>query len=216
MEENQEARISSNGLKYLLYFPRDYRKDKKFPLMLFLHGSEERGNRLELVKRHGPPKIVETKDLPFIIISPLCPSRRYWMPNPLMETLNEVIQETNADKERIYGTGISMGGYGIWDLAIQFPETFAALAPVCGGGDESKVYRIKDVPTWVFHGAKDDTVPLSESATMVQELMKAGGMVTFTIYPDADHDSWTETYNNNKLFEWFLMHRKQKEKSAHF
>ncbi len=206
--ENSSTKAMNN--KYLLYLPKDYEKDgKPSPLILFLHGAGERGDSIELVKRHGSPKIVETgKDLPFVIVSPQCKEKLWWDSNELYSFLEEVISKNNVDTNRIYLTGLSMGGFGTWDLAIKHPNIFAALAPVCGGGDTSKVCEIKDVPIWVFHGAKDPVVPIQRSEEMVEALKACGGNPMFTVYPDAAHDSWTETYNNPKLYEWFLNHKK--------
>jgi predicted peptidase len=102
-----------------------------------------------------------------------------------------------------------MGGSGVWSLAIEYPERFAAIAPICGRGDPGRVCRIKDIPTWVFHGAKDDVIPIQRSEEMVNSLKKCGGNVIFTVYPEAYHDSWTETYNNPDLYDWLLKHKKQ-------
>ena len=105
---------------------------------------------------------------------------------------------------RIYLTGLSMGGYGTWSLAIAYPGRFAAIAPVCGGSEPFFAGRIKDIPAWIFHGAKDSVVPVSKSEEMVNALKKHGSNVKFTVYPEAKHDSWTATYNNPELYEWFL------------
>jgi predicted peptidase len=104
-----------------------------------------------------------------------------------------------------------MGGYGTWSLATEYPERFAAIAPICGGGDPKKAHLLKDMPVWVFHGAKDTVVPPERSEEMVNALKEAGGNVQYTVYPEADHDSWTETYNNPKLYEWFLKHKRKKK-----
>ena len=198
---------------YLLYLPERYGKeDKQWPLILFLHGAGERGNDLELVKKHGPPKIVETKpDFPFVVVSPQCPSGMWW--TELLDTLNALLDEIvglyDIDEERIYLTGLSMGGFGTWDLAAAFPERFAAIAPICGGGTLRAGRSLRDMPTWVFHGAKDRVVPLDESERMVRILKSAGNNARFTVYPEAGHDSWTETYNNPELYEWFLQHQRQ-------
>src|SRR5262249_12520812 len=114
-----------------------------------------------------------------------------------------------VDKDRIYVTGLSMGGYGTWALATAYPKRFAAIAPICGGGDPSEDKRLKDIPIWVFHRAQDRGVPLRASQAMVDAIKKAGGNPKFTVYEDADHDSWTETYNNPKLYEWLLKHKRK-------
>jgi len=197
-------------INYLLYLPNGYDQDKEktWPLILFLHGSGERGDDVNLVKVHGPPKIMETKNLPFIVISPQCPIGEWWTSEILMELLDAVIIWNRVDTSRVYLTGLSMGGYGTWSLAIQYPDKFAAIAPICGGGDPSQAEKIKHIPTWVFHGAKDKTIPLIKSKEMVEALQKVNGKVKFTVYPEANHDSWTETYQNKELYDWFLKHSK--------
>ncbi|MCA9734001.1 MAG: prolyl oligopeptidase family serine peptidase [Deferribacteres bacterium] len=203
-------------MDYLVYLPDQYGAVKQdWPLMLFLHGAGERGNDLEKVKFHGPPKRVATGDaFPFIIVSPQCPEGEWW-PNLTTELnylLDEIEQKYAVDKNRIYLTGLSMGGYGTWALAATYPEKFAAIAPVCGGGTPTPrtAREMSKLPVWVFHGAKDNVVPIAESQLMVDALKKAGADIQFTIYPEAGHDSWTETYNNPALYEWFLQHRLEK------
>jgi predicted peptidase len=205
------------SLKYLLYLPKGYgeKKDQKWPLMLFLHGAGERGDDINLVKKHGPPKLIDAgKEFPFIVVSPQCPTSSWWpeQVDALVALLDDVQSKYAVDSSRVYLTGLSMGGFGTWTLACRYPDRFAALAPICGGGERYLASRLKNVPTWVFHGAKDPVVPLQSSSEMVEALKKAGGNVQFTVYPDAQHDSWTETYNNPKLYEWFLSHRKNEEK----
>ncbi len=114
------------------------------------------------------------------------------------------------DTERIYLTGLSMGGYGTWALAAKYPERFAAIVPICGGGKRFMARSLKDIPVWAFHGAKDNVVPLKESVKMVNAVKALGGNARLTVYPDAGHDSWTETYRNKELYSWFLGHRKKK------
>ena len=198
--------------RYLLFLPAGYgEKEQKWPLILFLHGAGERGDDLEKVKVHGPPKIAEKKkDFPFIVVSPQCPEEKWW-PNEidmLTNLLDDIVGRYEVDEERIYLTGLSMGGYGAWRLATEEPERFAAMAPICGGGIPALAEKLKDVPVWAFHGAKDEVVPLKESEDMVNALKACGGQVKLTVYPEAGHDSWTETYNNDELYKWFLSHRR--------
>lgn len=197
-------------LDYLVYLPDDYEQaDKKWPLILFLHGSGESGSDLSLVKKHGPPKIVENKsDFPFIVVSPQSPRRGGWNRDALKALLDEVLANYRVDRDRVYLTGLSMGGYGTWALAAMYPHYFAAIAPICGGGDTDDAVRLKDLPIWVFHGAKDEAVPLRRSEEMVAALKKLGADVKFTVYPEAGHDSWTETYDNPELYQWFLSHKR--------
>ncbi|HQU44077.1 MAG TPA: prolyl oligopeptidase family serine peptidase, partial [Pirellulales bacterium] len=189
-------------LNYLLFLPEGYDKsEKKWPLILFLHGSGESGKDLEKVKIHGPPKIVERKpDFPFIVVSPQS-RRRGWNPEALKALLDEVLADERVDRDRVYVTGLSMGGFGTWTLAAEYPNYFAAIVPICGGGDPEDAPSLKQLPIWVFHGAKDKAVPLERSQEMVDALKKAGADVKFTVYPEAGHDSWTETYNNPEFFK---------------
>jgi predicted peptidase len=113
-----------------------------------------------------------------------------------------------VDKERIYVTGLSMGGYGTWALAAYSPNRFAALVPICGGGDPSTARRLSHIAIWDFHGAKDSTVPIEQSERMVEALKKSGSDVKFTVYPQAGHDSWTEAYNTPELYEWLLQQKR--------
>jgi predicted peptidase len=205
--------VKNIALKYLLYTPEDYGKDplKKWPLMLFLHGSGESGDDVQKVKTNGPPKLIaQGKQFPFIVVSPQCPDARVgWDPEALNGLLDDVISHYTVDDDRIYLTGLSMGGYGTWALASESPKRFAAIAPICGGGNPRRMARrLKTMPIWVFHGAKDGTVPVKEDQEMVDALKAVGSDVKFTIYPDADHDSWTVTYNNPELYTWLLDHKR--------
>jgi predicted peptidase len=205
------------NLKYLLYLPKSYgeKKDQKWPVMLFLHGAGERGDDINLVKKHGPPKLIDQgKEFPFIVVSPQCPTNSWWPEqiDALVALLDEVQSKYAVDPDRVYLTGLSMGGFGSWALACRYPERFAAVVPICGGGDRYLVSRLKNVAVWAFHGGKDPVVPLQASTDMVEALKKAGGDVQLTVYPEAQHDSWTETYNNPKLYEWLLSHRRGGEK----
>ena len=138
------------------------------------------------------------------------------MPATLKALLDEIVASYPVDTERMYLTGLSMGGYGSWNLAATYSDLFAAVAPVCGGGGwffgfPERVTALKETPIWAFHGAKDDVVPLSETAILVETLQQAHGAapIRFTIYPDLDHDSWTISYENQELYSWFLKHRKR-------
>ena len=211
--EFQETMKKELALDYLLFLPEGYEQSgKEWPLMLFLHGAGERGDALELVKKHGPPKIVELQpDFPFILVSPQCPKGVWWNDklDELEGLLDKITEDYSVDESRVYLTGLSMGGFGTWALGARCPERFAAIAPICGGGSFVHRRPLQDMPTWVFHGAKDNVVPLEESKRMVEMLRKRGNQeVRLTVYPDAGHDSWTESYNNPELYEWFLAHRK--------
>jgi len=203
-------------LRYLLFLPREYKareqRGEKWPLILFLHGMGERGDDLERVKIHGIAKIVETQpDFPFIALSPQCPDGNMWWHHilTLKGLLDEVLADYAVDPQRVYLTGLSMGGYGTWSLAMAYPELFAAIAPICGGGMPEWVVALKEVPVWAFHGAEDPLVPLERGQRLVDALRAWGGDVRFTVYPGVGHDSWTQTYENPELYEWFLQHRRR-------
>lgn len=197
------------SLDYLLYLPADYDSKESWPLLMFLHGAGERGNDLEKVKVHGPPKLISKgKEFPMIVVSPQCPEDDWWNPLVLSALLDSIEEQYKVDKNRIYITGLSMGGYGTWSLVAQSPERFAAIVPICGAGVPGRVKLHSHVPAWVFHGKKDSVIPVARSLDMVEAYEKNKGKALLTIYPEADHDSWTETYNNPKLYEWLLMQKR--------
>lgn len=194
---------------YFLYLPKGYssESEKKWPLILFLHGAGERGDELERVKCNGLPNIVDSmEEFPFIVISPHCPANTWWIRevDNLNIFLDEILDSYNIDKKSVFLTGISMGGYGTWHFGMAYPEKFAAIAPICGGGMAWNAETLKNVPVWAFHGAKDNVVSITETESMVNALKSCGCDVTYTIYPEADHDSWTETYKNPELYKWLL------------
>jgi len=212
--------------EYLISFPKDYdaKSKKGFPLIMFLHGVGERGNDVWRANIHGPSKYAaQNPDFPFILVTPLCPGEDVWSNEVLTTLLDEMIKKHNVDEKRIYLTGLSMGGYGAWNLGLTHAKRFAALAPVCGGGERIeillaargyagpvKINDLRSLPIWVFHGAKDTVVPLEESERMVRALKEAKcENVKLTVYPEAQHDAWTETYNNPKLYEWFLQQKRK-------
>ena len=196
-------------MSYLLYLPKDYDQKESWPLLVFLHGSGERGDDLELVKTHGPPKLIaQGKEFPFIVVSPQCPKDRTWEPIELNALLDDLTKSYKVDPDRICITGLSMGGFGTWELAAFAPSRLAAIAPICGGGEAHWTRRFKDLPTWAFHGAKDMGVPVERSQKMIDAMIKQGGTPKLTIYPEAGHDSWTETYNNPEFYEWLLAQKR--------
>jgi predicted peptidase len=200
-----------SNIHYLAFLPKSYSaKGEGVPLIVFLHGSGERGNDLEKVKAWGPPAIAEKNpDFPFMVVSPQCPEGEAWHALSLKAMLDEVLAKYNVDKRRVYLTGLSMGGYGAWDLASRYPQYFAAVSPICGGGIARMVGGMRSVPTWVFHGKKDDAVPEEESARMVGALKTAGGNVKYTVLPEAGHvDAWVHAYGEAGLFEWFMQQKK--------
>lgn len=234
-EQRFERTISRTvSYKYLLHHPEGYAADtaKRWPVILFLHGSGERGDDVWKVAKHGPPKLIrEPGDSPaakllrenFIVVSPQCPTGKWWDTDGLLGLLDEVTAKNRVDTSRVYLTGLSMGGFGAWNLGTANPDRFAALVPICGGGDFTAVSlgfahkkdALLSLPIWAFHGAKDPAVPLGESERMVERLKKAKvESIQLTVYPEAVHDSWTETYNNPELYTWLLKHARKPNAKA--
>ena len=220
-----QSRISQKvGYKYLLQLPKDYKPTdrKRWPLLLFLHGAGERGSNFALVTKHSPQKLAARKrDFPFFILSPQCPLEQIWDDDALLALLDHVIARYKINTRRVYLTGLSMGGYGVWSLAAKHPERLAAIAPVCGGGSAANLLManraqsraLRSLAVRAFHGAKDDVVPLAEAKVLMAALKKAGCReATLTVYPNTGHDSWTRTYTNPKLYEWFLKHERKQDK----
>lgn len=199
-------------VRYLLYLPAGYLSDsgRKWPFILFLHGSTEKGNDIGIVRRKGLPAYLEkARSFPFIVISPQLPlEKERWDPQEMKTLLDVVLPDLRVDRDRMYLTGLSLGGNGVWRMAESFPDLFAAIAPIAGWGDVGKAKVLKNLPVWAFHGARDTNVPPEESSDMVDALRKDGGEVRFTLYPDLDHDCWTATYQNTKLYDWFLKHHR--------
>lgn len=207
---NQAKRVFSKEMRYLLHLPDGYdlEKSRRWPLLVFLHGAGERGDDLELVKIHGPPKLIEAgKRYQFIVASPQLALGEWWSPDMVAWLTRELTSSLRVDPDRVYLTGLSMGGYGTWETAAKYPELFAAIAPICGRGDPASAWRLRHTPTWIFHGAKDPVVPIKHSNDMNKALKKYRN-VKYTVYPEADHDSWSETYLNEELYGWLLGQRR--------
>lgn len=209
-ETFEEEVTVTRKLNFLLSLPEGYEveKEKKWPLLVFLHGAGERGDDLARVKIHGPPMLVEAgKKFPFLVASPQCPADEWWTEQPVLELVDHLEEKYRVDPKRIYLTGLSMGGYGTWHFATRAPHRFAAIAPVCGGGVPYQMRWIKHLPVWAFHGDADGAVPVEESTRLVEALEKQGNeKAKITIYPGVGHNSWTETYNNPALYDWLLSH----------
>ena len=194
---------------FLLSLPEGYEKgEQAYPLMLFLHGAGERGDgNLDLVKVNGPPKQIDQgKRFPCIVVSPQCEAESWWEASQLSALLDYIEANYRVDKKRIYVTGLSMGGYGTWALAQREPDRFAAIVPVCGGGNARSVRYAKKItaPIWAFHGAKDTVVPVSELTEMQTALKDVGIDIKTTIYPEVGHGSWVNAYDTPELYEWMF------------
>jgi predicted peptidase len=219
---HQKVKISCD---YLLFLPRDYKTNRTehWPLLLFLHGAGERGTNVWRTDIHGPSHYIAAHpDFPFIVVTPLCPSNQVWSQEVLTGLLDESVKKYRVDTNRVYLTGLSMGGFGSWDLALSCPERFAAVIPIAGGGDDlpvilartgfaasGNVAALKSLAFWVFHGAQDTVVEPGESGRMVESLRRLGvAEVKLTVYPDATHNSWERTYNNPEIYDWLLRHKR--------
>ncbi len=198
--------VAIGPLPYLLYAPETA---AKLPLILFLHGAGERGDDLDHVGDHGLNEILANLPEAALIIAPQCPENTRWTDHlDALETiLDAVIAEHPADTNRVYLTGLSLGGQGAWFLAARAPERFAALVPVCGRSNPGAADRLKNLPTWAFHGADDDIVPPNEPTKMVGALEAVGGTVKLTMYPGTGHNSWTRAYSEPELYMWLFAQR---------
>ncbi|GGM50854.1 carboxylesterase family protein [Microbacterium saperdae] len=203
----------ADTLRYLIHLPDDYDADpdRRWPLVLFLHGAGERGSDLDLAALHGPPKLADAgHEFPFVLVTPQCSESSQWVTelSTLSVLLDEVVAAHRIDHARISLTGLSMGGFGTWSMAVRYPDRFAAIAPICGGLWLQSAAPLQSVPVWAFHGDADDVVPISATEQIVTELRSLGTDVRFTRYAGVGHDSWTETYENPEFYDWLLSHRR--------
>jgi len=216
-------------LLYRMLSPGKMRANRKYPLVLFLHGAGERGKDNERQLIWGADMFLSTKNrrqYPCFVIMPQCPEEKRWVevnwgqdghnmpeyPSQTMAMVIDLMEKIKADfpvdPRRIYVTGLSMGGYGTWDLISRMPDYFAAAVPICGGGDEKQAYKLVDIPVWAFHSADDRTVPVERSRKMVYAIEEAGGKkIRYTEYEDAGHGSWKPAYADPKLLRWMFRQR---------
>lgn len=211
LDDEMETTVKET-LSYYLYLPDNYKAQstEKYPLLLFLHGGGESGDSLVAIKRNGPPKLItQGKKFPFLILAPQNPyQRKWWNTRAVKQLLDSVIAANNVDPSRVYLTGLSRGGGAAWEMAVQFPQTFAAMAVVCGMAPLPYASWInKEMPIWVFHGDADKSIPVSESDNMVAKLTEMGYNVTYSRYPGVGHDSWIQAYETEALYDWFLEQR---------
>lgn len=196
---------------YLLYLPPGYQQpNTTWPLLLFLHGAGERGSDLTVLRRQVLPRLAERGDLPFILVAPQTPNGELWSTDALVGLLDHLEGELRVDRSRVYLTGLSMGGFGAWELATAQPERFAALVVISGGGNPVEVCRLRDTPVWIVHGRKDDIIPVNWSEEMAKRLERCHGRVRLTIYEDAGHDAWSRTYSDPAFTSWLLAQGKKR------
>lgn len=200
---------SEEKMNYGVAFPDDY---KDLPLLIYLHGAGERGRNFEHVYRHGVPEMIKAgKDYKAVVLYPQCPAQYIWnnMVKELKSLIDAVAEEYGILKDRIILTGSSMGGYGTWETAMCYPETFAAIGPVAGGGVVWRTGKLKNVPVIAYHGEKDSTVPLSQSEVMVDFTNRFGGKAELNVLEGRGHNDGIDyTYQNTDLVERLLAYRK--------
>lgn len=195
-----------SGERCWVWLPRGYaQQSQRWPLVVFLHGSGERGTDLDKVKVHGPPRLLAVgADWPCIAVSPQLEEGARWDPQRLHRLLQALQQRLHADRQRCTATGLSLGGHGVWRWATGHPGDLAAIAPVCGYGDPTRVAALRRVPVRAYHGDRDTVVPLAPHLACVQALRAAGGQASLTVYPGVGHDAWTPAYNDAGLLPWLL------------
>lgn len=222
---------ASHVFKYRLLTPAKIEPGKKYPLVVFLHGAGERGDDDKAQLKYLPTWMAEPKmreKYPCFLLAPQVPNNEKWSDSPwdkrtsqplpekmsksMMLTvgiLDELIKSESIDTDRLYLTGLSMGGYGTWDLAERMPKRFAAVVPVCGGGDDTKADRLVGIPLWAWHGDADPAVPVERSRQMIEAIKKAGGAPKYTELPGVGHDSWTKAYTDpDGAIPWMFQQKK--------
>lgn len=204
-----------DGAKYVVFVPHDYNAGKEYPVILFLHGSGETGTDGEKQAKVGIATAIckQEKTFPFVVVMPQS-QKRTWRADSddakrALAILDAEVKSLKLDAKRVYLTGLSMGGFGTWSLAAAHPERWAAIAPVCGGGDPKAADKIKDLPCWNFHGDADKAVKVDLSRTMIDALKTAGGTPRYTEYPGVGHNSWDAAYGTAELYTWMLSHQRK-------
>jgi len=230
---NRTVKIGNETYRYQVYVPREWNKKQKWPVILFLHGAGERGDDGFVQTEVGIGTAIRRYPdrFPAIVVMPQCRKQVWWteaaMQDQALKAFDQSVKEFNGDPNRLYLTGLSMGGYGTWSIASKYPGKFAALAVICGGirgpvrapalgvvkSDDPNVdpyavtaQKIGKTPVWIFHGGADPIVPPDESRKMNEALKAAGGNVKYTEYEKVGHDSWTKAYAEPELMKWMLSH----------
>ena len=232
--EAHEFRRGEQTLPYRLLRPIKQEQSKRYSLVLFLHGAGERGddNTAQLV--HVAPELADQElreRYPAFVVAPQCPKEIKWVDvewgstahdmqkspsQPLslvIDMMDSLIEELPIDPDRVYVIGLSMGGYGTWELLQRIPERFVAGVPICGGGDPAYARKVAQVPVWAFHGDADQTVPVERSRNMIQAVRAAGGTAIYTEYPGVSHNSWTMTAQNRLVWDWLFSHERSSSES---
>jgi len=204
--------------KYVIFVPHGYNADKDYPLILFLHGAGERGSDGEAPVRQGIGNAIKFKGgekrFPFFVIFPQCRSKGTWKAggpdaDRALAILDEVQKSYKIDSKRVYLTGLSLGGMGTWSIAAAQPDRWAAIVPICGGGDPATADKIKDIPCWCFLGSNDNPKLASSTRGMVEAVKKAGGNPRYTEFPYVGHNSWDPAYATSELYPWLLAQKRK-------
>lgn len=234
--EKQVFNSGDGELLYQILLPQNFSEEKEYPLVLFLHGAGERGSDNERQLVHGSRLFLDEEnrsEYPAIVIFPQCPRNDYWSNvdvksgpsgrvfkfldggNPtksmglVLQLLDSVTAQSFVDKDRVYVGGLSMGGMGTFEVLSRKPDLFSAAFPICGGGNPDSAVKYADkVNLWIFHGAKDDVVYPDHSVAMALALQKAGAKPKFTLYKDANHNSWDPAFSEPELFPWLFSQKK--------
>ena len=195
---------------YLIDLPPAYSaKEGPWPLVLFLHGAGERGSDVTLLRSQGLPKLSGSGSLPFVLVAPQAPVGAVWSADALAALLDHLEGTLRIDRSREYLTGLSLGAFGAFELAMTMPDRFAAVLAISGGANPVEICRLRDVPVWIVHGQEDDVIPVSWSTALAQRLEACGGHVRLTIYPGVGHDAWSRTYADTSVMNWMLAQRRR-------
>jgi len=208
------ALVNGDKRTYTLYVPKDYTPKKEWPLIVFLHGMGERGDDGLLQTEVGIGTAIRrhVDRFPCLVLMPQCSEKGWWDDSrgDIEVSLADVREQYRIDDSRIYLTGLSMGGFATWTYGAQNTDLYAAMMPICGGGNVEDAEKLAKIPIWAFHGADDGVVPPQKSREMVEAVKAAGGNIKYTEYPGIDHSSWDPAYDDPESIEWLLKQRKQK------
>ena len=203
----EKSSIYTTELNYILTCPDNVEKGEKLPLIVFLHGAGERGDDIKRVGIYCVPKLFAANPchngVRAYTLSPQCPHNTTWIDykKELISLIDSVIENNSIDVSKVSLCGISMGGFGTWEMAMTYSDRFYRIAPLCGGGMNWRAWSLK-MPIRVFHGKLDDVVPICQSEAMVDAVMKQGGNVSFTVYDDLSHNCWDRAFEKTDLIEW--------------
>lgn len=229
--EKRVFKTDSGSLPYRLLRPKDLDDTRRYPLVIFFHGAGERGDDNVKPLVHGMNDFASDDVMakyPCFVIAPQCPTGLQWVDTPWtadahtmqdkptkpmrlsLELITSLQSEFKIDEDRLYVTGLSMGGFGAWDAIQRHPARFAAAVPICGGGDPAFAKQLANLPVWAFHGDADGVVKPNRSRDMIAALKAAGGAPKYTEYPGVGHNSWAATYANREMYDWLFRQKRSK------